>query len=120
MTTRRKAAKKPKQQIAELGAVEEFASSIKQAFVECRSDGHNMGPHDIKMDENGTYLRTRRCRRCGYKRNYVISNGHILNATTQYPEDYLLPKGTGRLDSDGRAVFRAAAIEAEYRRKANR
>jgi hypothetical protein len=112
--------KKQASPIAEVGDVQEFASTIKQAWVECRSDGHSMAKHDVQMDENGTYIRTRRCRRCGYKRHYVISGGHILNATSEYPDGYLMPKGTGRLDSDGRAVFREAAVEAEYRSKANR
>lgn len=114
--------KKQAPPVAEVGDVEEFVSTIKQAWVDCRSDGHSMAKHDVQMDENGTFIRTRRCRSCGYKRHYVISgDGHILTTKAEYPNpDYLMPKGTGRLDSDGRAVFRQAALEAEYRRKANR
>lgn len=119
MATKRKS-RKPQSLVAELGVVEDFAATVKQAFVICRSDGHNMGPHNVTIDENGTYLRTRRCRRCGYKRHYVIDrSGHILTAKAEYPDDYLLPKGTGRIDTDGRAVFRQATIETELRRKAN-
>lgn len=119
MVTRRK--KKPQPTVAEIGAVQEFASTIKQAWVVCRGDGHNMVRHDVQMDENGVFIRTRRCRSCGYKRHYVIDpGGHILTAKPEYPDGYLMPKGTGRLDSDGRAVFRQAAVEAEYRNKANR
>lgn len=119
MATRRK--KKPEQHTADVGDVQEFASTIKSAWVECRSDGHNMGKHNVTMDENGTFIRTRRCRRCGYKRHYVIDpSGHILDAKPEYPDGYLMPRGTGRLDTEGRAVFRQATLEAEYRSKANR
>jgi hypothetical protein len=121
MATKRKTVKKQASQVADIGDVQEFAATVKkQAFIECRGDGHNMGPHNVTMDENGTFLRTRRCRKCGYLRHYVVSGGHILNAKSEYPDGYLLPRGTGRLDADGRAVFREAAIEAEYRRKAGR
>jgi hypothetical protein len=108
-------------QVADIGDVQEFAARIKPSWVVCRSDGHNMRPFNVTMDENGNFLRTKRCTNCGYKRHYVISQGgHIAGAKAEYPEDYLMPKGTGRLDSEGRAVFRQRATEAEYRRKAQR
>jgi hypothetical protein len=117
----RRSRKKQGPAIADPADVEEFATTIKMAWVECRSDGHSMIPHDVTMNEQGSYVRTRRCRRCGYKRHYVIDQGGFLVSTSsEYPDGYLMPKGTGRLDSEGRAIFRQATVQHEYERKANR
>lgn len=111
----------PKPLIASVGAVEEFASTIKSAWVECRSDGHDMRKFNVQLTEHNTFIRTRKCRRCGYLRHQVIDrSGHILNTTPEYPEGYLMPRGTGRLDSEGRAVFRGATVEAEYEQTVRR
>lgn len=108
-------------QFAEVGDVQEFATTIKSAWVDCRSDGHDMRPFKVELTEAGNFLRTRKCRRCNTKRHQVIDrSGLILNTTVEYTEGYLMPKGTGRLDSEGRGVFRLAALEAEYGRKGAR
>lgn len=121
MATRRTKQKKTGNRIAELGDVEEFATTIKPTWVECRSDGHDMRKFDVQLTEHNTYIRTRKCRRCTYKRHQVVDReGRILNTTPEYPDGYLMPKGTGRLDSEGRAVFRAAVIEAEYEQSVRR
>lgn len=105
----------PKPLTADVGDVEAFASTIKSAWVDCRSDGHDMRKFNVELTEHNTFLRTRKCRRCGALRHQVITrSGHILNTTIEYPEGYLMPKGTGRLDADGRAVFRGATVESEY------
>lgn len=110
-----------KPQFAEVGDVQEFATTIKSAWVDCRSDGHDMRPFAVELTEAGNFLRTRKCRRCNTKRHQVIDrSGLILHTTVEYAEGYLMPKGTGRLDSEGRGVFRLAALEAEYDRKAAR
>lgn len=110
-----------KSQFADVGDVQEFATTIKSGWVECRSSGHDMRAFKVELTEEGNWLRTRKCRNCTAKRHQVIdSYGLILDTTMEYPEGYLLPKGTGRLDSEGRGVFRLASIRAEYERKAAR
>lgn len=108
-------------QFAEVGDVQDFATTIKSTWIVCRSDGHDMRPFNVKTTESGGFERTRKCRRCGAKRTQVIDKyGLILSTDFEYPEGYLLPPGTGRLDSEGRGVFRLAAIEAEVAAKAAR
>jgi hypothetical protein len=104
--------------IADVHDVQDFAATIKSAWVQCRSDGHDMRPLDVQITESNDYLRVKRCRRCGTERHQVINRfGIILHTRMEYPEGYQMEKGTGRLDSEGRGVFRAMAIETEFRRK---
>jgi hypothetical protein len=103
---------------AEIGDVEEFATTIKSTWVTCRSDGHDMRPLNVTMTEQNTFVRTRKCRNCGARRHQVIDrHGLILDTKIEYPEGYLLPPGTGRLDSEGRGIFRLAALQSDLERK---
>lgn len=106
--------KRPHFPVADVGDVQEFASGLNSKQIQCRSDGHDMRPFDVEAYDGG-WKRTRRCRRCGALRVQVLdSHGLILDTKMKYKEGYQMPRGTGRLDSEGRGVFRAAAVEAEY------
>lgn len=102
-------------QIASLDDVQEYAAGIPSKWVECREGGHQMGTHLARLTEDGgSFLRVKRCRRCSTKRTQVLSlKGLILHTEYEYPEGYTLPKGTGRIDSDGRGHFRVTAILRE-------
>lgn len=109
-------------QFADVGDVQEFATTIKTQWVKCRSDGHDMRPFDVDQTDDNTRTRIRKCRNCGAFRHQVIQRGSgmILNTTIEYPPGYLLPPGTGRLDSEGRGVFREMALDAEEKQMGHR
>lgn len=102
----------PAPQIADLGDVEEYVANAKGAWLQCRSKNHNMLDHDVALGENGTFIVTLRCSRCHTKRDEVIdSQGIILSARYHdHPEGYLLPRGTGRLNSEARGMIRVARL----------
>jgi hypothetical protein len=106
--------RRPHFPVADVGDVEEFAAGLNSKQIECRSDGHDMRKHDVEPFDGG-WKRTRKCRRCGALRIQILdSRGLILGTKMKYKDGYQMPKGTGRLDSEGNGVFRAVVIEAEF------
>lgn len=107
-------------QVASADALQEHAATHPAKWNECRERGHAMsltwaGLSDL-TEEEGAYLRTLRCSRCGTKKHQVLdSEGVVLSSEYEYPEGYTLPKGTGRVDSGGRGIFRLAATLAKIR-----
>lgn len=111
-------------QFAALGDVEEYIANAKVAWVQCRTKGHNMADHDVKEDDNdNVFVVVYRCTRCYTKRDEVVNSetGEVLSSKYyNHPEDYLLPKGTGRLDKNGRGLIRVAHLRNSMHRKRDR
>lgn len=107
---------------ASLEAVEDWVFENKAAHLDCRVKGHNMAYPHVTENENGTFTQTERCRRCGTKRHELVDvEGYTLwTKMSDYPEGYLLPKGTGRIDQAGRAVLRRRRINAIIEKRAGR
>lgn len=108
-------------QFAALGDVEEYLSTAKVAWLQCRSKGHNMLDHDVKLDEEANaFIVTLRCSRCYTKRDEVVNyeTGELLSSKYHnHPDGYLLPKGTGRMDSQGRGLIRVARLRDTLHRR---
>lgn len=113
--------RKQPNQIADLGDVEEYLSRAKVAWVQCRTKGHNMADHDVKFDEDDSvFIVVFKCSRCQTKRDETVNSetGEVLTSKYyNHPEDYLLPKGTGRLDRQGRGLIRVAHLRNTLHRK---
>ncbi|MFD4858492.1 hypothetical protein [Streptomyces atratus] len=100
--------------IADVDDVRAFAATLPAKFLRCRDLGHNMGPHDAYPLEGGGYERILKCRSCKAKRLYLLDEDFsIINTSYDYPDGYLAERGTGRIDRDGRCVFRGAAVLAD-------
>lgn len=108
-------------QVAAIGDVEDYIANAKVAWIKCRTKGHNMDDHDVKEDtDNRVFIVVNRCTRCYTKRDEVVNmdTGEVLSSRYyNHPEDYLLPKGTGRLDKEGRGLIRATHLHNVAMRK---
>jgi len=104
-----------------LDDVDDYIANTKPAWVECRSDKHNMADHDVKTNEDGCWIVIRRCRRCYTKRHETIDRqGIVLNVEFEYPEGYCMPKGSGRVSAEGRGAFRLARIQNFHKKKVDK
>lgn len=115
-------AQRPQSHVTDLGDIEEYVSKASSSWLQCRTKGHNMLDHDVKLNESDDYLVTLRCSRCHTKRHEVVnSDGLILSSFyDSHPEGYLLPKGSGRMDAEGRGIIRAARLQGFVTRKRER
>lgn len=96
--------------------IEELAADWKQAWVECRSYGHNWVAATV-THRRGSYTIIQRCaRRCGATRAQDITeDGYPTTGwAITYPPGYLLPKDTGRVGPDGRAALRLVSITSQH------
>lgn len=107
--------------VAARGDVEEWTDQAKVAWVKCRTKGHNMANHDVKFDEESNcFLVTYRCSSCYTKRDEVVNSttGEVLSSKYyNHPDGYLLPKGTGRMDAEGRGLIRVTHLRNTMQRK---
>lgn len=88
---------------------------------DCR-EGHMMKRWSIN-DEGSVCTEVWRCqRRCGTRkiRTTNSNTGLILSTHYEYPEGYLRPKGSGRLDIFGRGAVRLVAQQAFREKQAAR
>jgi len=107
--------RKPAPQFADIGDIQEYISKAKVAWVQCRTKGHNMTDHDVKFNEEENEFKViLRCSRCYTKRSETVdaTTGEVLSSKYHdHPEDYLLPRGTGRLGKDGRGLLRVTHFQ---------
>ncbi|MFH9606800.1 hypothetical protein [Streptomyces sp. NPDC017448] len=102
--------------IADLADVRAFAATLPTKYVVCRDGGHNFAPHDAYELEGGGYERVRKCRSCGTLKTQELTNDFVILRTSYaYPPGYTAEAGTGRIDGEGRCVFRGAALMAEMK-----
>lgn len=103
---------------ATAAAVADAMDEWTEAQIACRSNGQHAWPTwkgTLVSHRPGVYTLRQRCtRRCGVGREgdmneqgYMISNWRPL-----YPKDtkYLMPKGSGRVGQDGKAVIRITGM----------
>lgn len=80
----------------------------------CRSSrNHHWAPLTAVHDKRLHYIReTQRCLQCGNTRTREINErGYVLVPwQTHHEEGYRMPPGTGRIDEDGMAFLRIAAL----------
>ena len=96
--------------------ISEQVSVWTQGQVRCRAyNNHAWSPYTVtEHPRTGVYSVTQRCSRCRNRRRQTLSaQGYVLQRWRMvYGQGYLLPKGTGRVDDDGRAVLRLADLSS--------
>lgn len=89
--------------------VEFFAKHLTDAYIHCRTWGHDAEPHSIKVGPRGVYWDAKlRCAHgCGVKWVVLVAaDGEMLKRTLSYDDapDYLSP--VGRIDKNGKQIIR--------------
>lgn len=85
-----------------------WLSSTNEEYLKCRRWGHAWKEwRYVSAPEDGVRSRTiLRCPRCKQKAHDDMDYGGYATRTIQYEDDYLAPKGMGRLSRDDRAQLR--------------
>jgi hypothetical protein len=93
---------------ADVQAVADWASRLIDSYIMCRDMGHTWRPFKANyQQEMNAYNRVLRCGRCKSERDQIIGlNGLILSGHYVYPEGYLTPEGSGRVNGNGRGALR--------------
>lgn len=94
---------------AEVSIVEAMSEQWQDAIVQCRIYGHAWRPLTVRRHGLG-FVVTQSCHRCRNMREQNMdSRGYGTPWKMRYEDGYLLT-GLGRIDQEGRAVLRLAAI----------
>jgi hypothetical protein len=101
--------------IEERRRVEDAAEKWSKAVLACRVNGHSWSGYYSVGHRPGLYTVVQRCtRRCGLWREGDMNDyGYMVSAwRPHYPEGdrYLMPKGQGRVTTDGKAALRLRLI----------
>lgn len=94
--------------------VEQAANGWTNAVVQCRTYSHSWHPMSV-THQPGFYTITQRCsRRCGCTRVCTMDERGYMQGTWQirYPQGYLMDKGAGRVDFNGRARLRLVSLRS--------
>lgn len=95
---------------ADPSLVTNAANDWSDGIVHCRIYGHGWTPLTVQSDGGTGYVVTQQCRRCDCRRKQEMDVfGHASKWRYVYATGYLQDLG-GRINSDGRAVLRLAAI----------
>lgn len=98
--------------VADYESATAWAQEMDDKYLLCRDMGHTWQPFTASFDTSmSCYLRVLRCRRCRTERHQSLSmRGAIIGSNYVYPEGYVAPQGTGRIDSDGRSALRLVSV----------
>jgi hypothetical protein len=108
-----------KVKVADLTAVEAAAKTWTPAQIDCRSlTGHAWRAHTALRFQPKTgptrIVVTQKCYDCENKRSRAMDGrtGRWLDPSwsTAYIDGYLMPKGSGRVDEDGKSLLRMMAV----------
>lgn len=99
--------------IATVNQVEEFASGLSDNFLECRDGGHKYKYTDYKpVGRSGAFSRRKFCPNCKFDIDQDFDrNGMLVSQKPRYPEGYLAPKGSGRVDRYGKGRMRVESFQ---------
>lgn len=89
-----------------------WAGSLPAPFLLCRDIGHSWRPYTAEyVAADRQYRRTLRCARCKADRVQRLStSGHVESTHYEYPDDYLLPTGSGSYDTATRDLVHLESI----------
>lgn len=92
---------------ADTAVVAEFAQGLDEGALACRDVGHAWRSRKVIRRRWG-FERVMVCRDCHAERREDLDRmaRRVKAYAVQYPDGYLLPKGSGRLDADGKAAMR--------------
>lgn len=98
--------------------VAELAQDMPDAHIDCRTFGHDFSkPFSAKRYDDGSFDRIRRCPRCHVLKIWELDRfgRPVKSPRLDYSEteDYLLPKGTGRLTGHARSAITLVSIQRE-------
>lgn len=91
------------------------AENWSDAAVQCRVYGHSWRPLTVTHALGAYTIRQRCSRRCGCERTATMNeSGYFFGSWRMtYPDDgYLMARGTGRVDGDGRARLRLTSLRS--------
>lgn len=107
--------------LADLDAVQAYSDDMPARWVTCRELGHVWNAHTASVNRDGGFDRALKCSNCDSLKNQVLdSRGCLISTSYTYTEGYQLPKGTGRITSDGKGIFRLAALHKQIGQQAAR
>lgn len=94
-------------------AVRKRAKSMPDSHVDCRVLGHIPVRHAVNPIKGGGFVEVLKCQRCGREKESVVDRRGFTvgRPKLDYPEGYLLPKGTGQLRSETRAILRVESLK---------
>jgi hypothetical protein len=89
-----------------------WAHDLPATFLLCRDIGHSWRPFTAEyVAADRQYRRTLRCSRCKADRVQRLStSGHVESTHYEYPDDYLLPSGSGSYDTSTRDLVHLESI----------
>lgn len=121
-----------KPQAVDLDYIRDYVAGLRRpGWAQCR-EGHHSYPDQSKTslvdpDDDSVVERMKRCRRCGVRRieTLAVDNANrtasrIAVRYENHPEGYLMERGHGRLDSEGRDIIRYENLFNEMQRQADR
>jgi len=90
----------------------DWAQHLGDNELLCRDLGHTWQPHAAGFNKRTqSYHQALRCGRCTTIRTRLLSRtGEILASSYQYPDNYLVPAGIGRVDASFRGELRVLSI----------
>lgn len=89
----------------------DIAKRYPEEYLACRDHGHSWQPKEAAWLQDGNIERVLECSRCHADRVQVMDkHGYILGGHYTYSDGYAMV-GMGRLDTDGKAIFRKTAVQ---------
>jgi hypothetical protein len=104
-------------------AVEDWVATASAEARKCRDRGHHRwgdDPYDVEGNRRKGFIRYYKCKCKALLAQYLDADGLVVDSKIQYPDGYLLPKGSGRLSRQDRGLIRLTNIEEQQRRIAMR
>lgn len=89
----------------------DIAKRYPENMLACRDHGHSWKPLEAAWLQDGRIERVLACERCeAHRVQFMDKDGYILGGHYDYADGYPMV-GVGRLDTDGRAIFRRTSVQ---------
>lgn len=96
------------------GELVHLVDEMPDEYVQCRTFGHGRALANYE-NKRGVRSFTLYCPTCKFARHMVIDrHGDVVEDKPDWPEGYLLPKGSGRIGSGTKGVLRLASIDRTF------
>lgn len=97
--------------MVERGDLKKLVDDMPDEYVRCRAFGHGRALANFE-NKRGVRSFTLYCPTCKFARHIVMDrSGDIVEDKPDWPEGYLLPKGSGRIGSQTKGVVRVASVD---------
>jgi hypothetical protein len=97
-----------------MSELEIAVKAMDLSYLQCRDFGHSWRPYTARwVPAENCYQSELQCQRCkSIRQRYLSRSGAQLGGHYDYPEGYLMPKGTGRLTGTDRDIIRLQSVLA--------